>query len=586
MGDLSPSLLGRIDAVRRIIHAPGWFGEAGPPGFIGSANEVDYVSDRSTECNIRQRSTASDVVAAIIVCGVAVTLYLKLPRLGDIAWYDASGHALNGAFVLDFLRAMPLRHPMDFAIGYYRQWPALTIGFYPPVFYVSLAASYAIFGVSEAAALIPELAFLALLGWGAYHLSRHWLDPAPALAVALLLMGAPGVSSWGQQIMLDVPAYALLILAIDYQLCFMKRGSQRSLYAATSCAVLAIATKYNAAFIVGVMGVAVLYARGWRFALSRTALRAAALGVILMLPVLAIFLKFSMYNVEQSTAAHGFARFSFEGLTYYARILGAVISWPTLALAAIYCAALPFARALRLPRVDAVFLLVWVIFGYVFYAMIAIKEPRHILFITYPFVLAAVLFLDWMLRGLAWRSVAPLTLACGVFAFSLVRHPAPYISGMRQAAQDLVRLAPEETNIAFWGNFCQAFIYAMRAYNDRMDLGVVRLDKLLLRDVAITLDWGFTEEDLSEEQIVEQLRNLHVQYVVIQTHYYEDRISVIHRLSNALQSDKFREVERIAITTNDPTSRIGELVLYRAVAEVAQGRIAPPIRVKILNRTF
>jgi 4-amino-4-deoxy-L-arabinose transferase-like glycosyltransferase len=539
-----------------------------------------------TECRKKWCPATSDAVAAAIVAGVAIALYLRLVRHGDIWWMDASRHALNGAFVLDFLRAVPLSHPMDFAIDYYRQWPALTIGFYPPVFHAALAASYAIFGVSEAAALIPELASLAVLAWGAYRLSRHWLDAAPALAVALLLMGAPELSYWGQQIMLDVPSYAFLIWAVEFQLRYMKGGSPRALDAAVVCAVLAISTKYNAAFIVGVMVLTLLHARGWRFVFDREALRAGALGIVLMVPAVVIFFKFSAYNLDQAASVQGGdARWSLEGLTYYARIMGTVISWPILVLAAIYCAALPFAPRLRLPKDDAVFLLSWVILGYVFYTMIAVKDPRHTLLITYPFVLAAVLLLDRMLGRFAWRSVAPLALACGVFAFSLATRPAPYVTGMRQAAQDVARLAPPETNVAFWGRLDGTFIYAMRAYTNRMDLGVVRMDQLLLGNVAVAFERGFVQKDLSAKQIVEQLQTMHVQYVVMQSQY-GDEIGVVHRLSEALQSDKFQEVERIPMTANYPFPYLNELIIYRAVAEVQRGRIAPPIEVKIINKTF
>jgi 4-amino-4-deoxy-L-arabinose transferase-like glycosyltransferase len=252
-------------------------------------------------------SAIGDSVAAVVLCEVAVALYLSLPRHGDIWWMDASRHALNGALVLDFLRAMPLRDPMEFAIDYYRQWPALTIGFYPPLFSMALAASYAIFGVSEAAALLPELAFLALLAWGAYRLSQHWLDAAPALAVALLIMGSPEISYWGRQVMLDVPSYAFLIWAVEFQMRYIKGESPRALNAAAVFAVLAISTKYNAAFIVGPMVVALLHARGWRFAFDPAALRAAALGTVLMLPPLTIFSPFpptTSTKLPRFTARH------------------------------------------------------------------------------------------------------------------------------------------------------------------------------------------------------------------------------------------------------------------------------------------
>ena len=125
-------------------------------------------------------------MAPALIGIVILGLYCLLPKAGDILNTDASRHALNGAFLLDFVRAMPLSHPTEFAMDYYRQWPALTILFYPPLFYAPLAVSYAIFGVSEAAALVAELAAMVLLGWGAYVLSRNWLGGLGSLAVALL----------------------------------------------------------------------------------------------------------------------------------------------------------------------------------------------------------------------------------------------------------------------------------------------------------------------------------------------------------------------------------------------------------------
>src|SRR5271170_2947357 len=91
--------------------------------------------------------------------------------------------------------------------------------------------------VSEASALLAVLAFLFFLAWGAFRLSRHWLDPPPALAVALLLIGAPELASWGRQIMLDVPAYAFLVWAAVFLVRHLKSGQKWPLFAAAVCTV-------------------------------------------------------------------------------------------------------------------------------------------------------------------------------------------------------------------------------------------------------------------------------------------------------------------------------------------------------------
>src|SRR5262249_10371674 len=188
--------------------------------------------------------SVEDYAAFGVLACIVAGLYALLPKQGDIWWPDASRHALNGAFVLDFLHQLPLRHPVEFAYNYYRQYPALTIGFYPPLFSVVLAGFYALFGVSEAAALFCELTFLFLLACGAYRLSRYWLDPVPALGATLLLIGAPELLFWGQQIMLDIPAYAFLVWAAEFYLRYLKGADSRWLYAAVVFAVAAVYTKF------------------------------------------------------------------------------------------------------------------------------------------------------------------------------------------------------------------------------------------------------------------------------------------------------------------------------------------------------
>ena len=340
-----------------------------------------------------------------ILLAITSGMYLGLAKRGDIDWPDASRHALNGAFVLDFFQRLPWRHPIEFAYDYYRQWPALTILFYPPLFYMVLAAVYAVFGVSEASALLTELGFLLLLAWGAFRLSRHWLDPPPALAVALLLIGAPELAFWGRQIMLDVPAYTLLIWAVEFMVRYLKNGQRWAVFAAVVCAVAAAYTKYNAIFFVVPIAISLVYAHRLRVFRERAVLQAAALGCALLLPLIGIFFAFGSYNLDQAAAIPGTqaSRWSIAELTYYARIMPSVISWPVLVLACLYLLALPFTPALRLARTDTVFLGSWLLVGYAFYSIIAVKEPRHILFITYPLTFAAVLAIDRTLAKFSLR---------------------------------------------------------------------------------------------------------------------------------------------------------------------------------------
>jgi len=276
-------------------------------------------------------------------------------------------------------------------------------------------------------------------------------------------------------------------------------------------------------------------------------------------------------------------RWGFASLTYYAAIMPDIVGWPVLALA-LACAALALVSPnFRLPRQDTVFLLAWLIVGYAFCTMIAVKQPRHIIFIAYPLPLAAVLLIDRAIRFRQAGGGLALALAAGVLWFSVQNRPAPFVTGLTQAAADVARVAPPETNVAFWGRLDGTFIYALRAYGARPDLGVVRLDKVLLSGATVALEWGFTEEKFSADEIADNLAKLHVQYVVVQPEYRDD-LAVVQHLNEAMRSPRFALVATIPMHSNDRFALATRLLIYRAVADVPTGRVAPSLEIGILGR--
>src|SRR5262249_48378956 len=154
------------------------------------------------------------------------------------SWPDAPRHALNGAFLLDFLRDHPLHDPTGYAYNYYAKYPALTILFYPPLFYVLLALFYAVFGVSQTAAIAAEFVCYAALAVGSYRLARFWLDSVPAFGVALILIAAPEIAYWGRQVMLEIPAFALLAWSAVFFMRYQSEDRIGWLYLSAALAVL------------------------------------------------------------------------------------------------------------------------------------------------------------------------------------------------------------------------------------------------------------------------------------------------------------------------------------------------------------
>jgi hypothetical protein len=123
----------------------------------------------------------------------------------------------------------------------------------------------------------------------------------------------------------------------------------------------------------------------------------------------------------------------------------------------------------------------------------------------------------------------------------------------------------------------------MRAYANRPDLGVIRLDKLLFHDVAVYLQPATQANRLTPLQVTDALTELHTQYVIVQTGYLDDNPAV-QALQTAVHSDKFTEVLRIPMTSNYRFSNVTELVIYRLTAEVPHSRPTPSMQIKLLDK--
>ena len=207
--------------------------------------------------------TRSATIYPLVLILIVLALFLAGAPTGDaFSWPDAPRHALNGAFVLDLVRDHPFKHPTAYAFNYYAKYPALTILFYPPLFYGFLAAFYALFGVSQTVALAAEFVCYAALAVGAFRLARFWLNPIFAFSASLILIAAPETAYWGRQVMLEIPAFALVVWSAFFFMRHLREERAAWLYLAVALAVLAMYTKLTSAFILIGYLVLLLRARG------------------------------------------------------------------------------------------------------------------------------------------------------------------------------------------------------------------------------------------------------------------------------------------------------------------------------------
>ena len=112
---------------------------------------------------------------------------------------------------------------------------------------------------------------------------------------------------------------------------------------------------------------------------------------------------------------------------------------------------------------------------------------------------------------------------------------------------------------------------------------MVRADKMLL-SVAVRRELGVKEHDLSEAEILSQINDLNVSYLVVQPGFWND-LAVMQRFERVLAAGQFEAVARIA-TPNNVRAYETELVIYRN--KTPSGRRAGPrkLDLPIINRSI
>lgn len=509
------------------------------------------------------------------------------PTGGAFSYPDAPRHALNGAFVLDFVLAAPLQDPTQYAYDYYSKYPALTILFYPPLFYAVLAPFYAVFGVSQETALSVELLFYVVLITGAYFLAKRWMEPPLAFAAALILAAAPEVAFWGRQVMLEIPAFAVLIWSAYFFVKNLQEGKPFDLYASIGLLVVAMYFKQTVAFMALPYATLLLYDRGWSLLRDKHSYFIAGLALLGLLPLVYLTLEFGLFNAQSAVKAADAVspRSLFENWTYFARMLAEQIGWPAL-VAALAGVALYLRRRRTGPAANngLVFLGAWFMVGYAFFSAIEHKEPRFDIYVLAPVALFA---------ALAWRHLFPnrkhlaaagaILVGAATLGVTLYARPVLYVDGYVATVNFVAKIAPPNSNVLFSGYRDGAFIFNMRAHARRPDLNIIRSDKLLLK-LAVYRELGVEQKNLTEAEIGARINELGVHYVVAQPDFWTD-LKEMARLQAVLRGPQFKEVKRFKTPANYD-SQEKELIVYRNLGDVAKGPVTITNEVPFIDRVI
>lgn len=534
------------------------------------------------EHTIGQDGTAAWAIAASLVIVAVTLLFTGAPHGGAFYWSDSPRHALNGVFVMDLLRDLPLDDPVGYAYRYYAQYPALTILFYPPLFYAISAPFYALFGVSQEVALLVVALHYIAYGLGCWRLARFWLDSTGALAFALLMLVLPEVAFWGRQVMLEVPAFAFLIWSAVAFMKHWRTNSRAGLYWTAALLVMAMYTKISVAYV----GLVYALLLAWRHRLAlfrqRDLWAVSVLSAIGLVPLVILTLKFGQANVQSvSGVADSVAsRASLEGWLWYAQQLPDQLGWPLLvvAIASLLWALATQRQALWFAGVR--FWLLWLVVGYVFFSLIDLKEARHSVYLLPALVFFAVGATQHLLpQPYSWAAMAALLAATA--ATTAFLRPVYYVDGYANVVDTVAKRAPKDSVVLFSGYRDGAFVFNMRAREDRRDLSVLRADKILL-SLAVRRELGVQEKSMTDAQLAQLINDSGVHYVVMQPGFWTD-LEAMRRFERVVTGPQFEEVARIPTPANHKAHET-ELVVYRNLGSVGPRPDKLNIELKIINR--
>jgi hypothetical protein len=306
-------------------------------------------------------------------------------------------------------------------------------------------------------------------------------------------------------------------------------------------------TKQTVLFILPIFVWMLWRAKGRAVLKDRHVWGGAALLTVLVLPL--TVLNFTLARLNLGSVVGGqwteVPVFSWEGWFFYIRQFPSQTSWPVVVLAAggvLACIVRP-----RWWGPGEKFFASWLAVGYLFFSLIALKEPRHTVVILLPLAFFAVRGIASVLPVRAASAVA-VVFAGAALGHTLLKKEVPAMHGYREAVDYVAQRAPRNSVVLFSGYRDGAFVFDMRSRKDRRDLSVLRSDKLLLK-VAQRRALGVEELHVTAAETADMLNHYGVKYVVNQPNFWDD-LKNMQMLQGVLHTAQFRLVATIPVASN------------------------------------
>lgn len=502
-------------------------------------------------------------LAILILLIVMAAMLLRQFANPSLGYPDAAALLMDGVFLLDFIRELPLTRIYDFTINYYGQYPSLSIGYRPPFFPFMEALFNFVFGINMWSSRLAILAFalVGVISW--YLLVLRIYDKNLAFWTTLLFVTNPFVVQWGWYTMGEIPVLSMVMFTgyIFYR--YIETENSGYLFGTAILFSLSVWTKQTAVFILLWFILYQIFTGTLIRCLRRKETYIAAFIVsILVLPLVFITFWLGEQNLSQSIA-YGenesfFVRYDWDGLkTHLKNLINNHVTLPVLVFGIIGAGLACLKKDTR-----AVYFALLIICTYIFFTSLNGKNARYSIFWIPSFCLFAALPLFYTATSKRLSSIIVGSLACLVVyqIVDVISTEPRYATGYDKAARYILDHSNSPTVFVDAYNHGY-FTYFMRAMDDQKSMYVLRADKLLSSS-SISFTNKLKIHVLNRDGIKDIFDRYGIEYIVLEKND-NSGIKIHQELRDFLKEGPFSLMKRIVVESNRIPLRGQEILIYK-----------------------
>ncbi|MFL6451408.1 MAG: ArnT family glycosyltransferase [Bryobacteraceae bacterium] len=411
------------------------------------ANE--FPSQRPAQAR-KETSLRRDIAVWLLLLAAVVCLQLLSGAYrGEFGGYpDEPAHYVTAVMVRDYVVHLHTESPLRFAQAYYRHYPKVAFGHWPPFFYIVQAIWMGLFSAARISVRLQIACTTAFLAFGVFREGRKLFSARLAIAGALLTVCLPLVQTYSDEEMSETLLTLMCFWSVIYLARYIRSERLRDSFLFALFFSLAVLTKGNGWLLAAVPPIALVLTRHLRLLVRKSFLVPVAFIAAVCLPWQVLTMRMAERGWEGGS--HPNVSYTASALLEFLRLFPQILGPVLLSLMVLGIAAfvvVPYIR--RSIRSEWAVLFALLLAVWVFHSVIPAGVEDRKLIIAVPamvlFVLGGAVWIGAQVPSNAplyrWRyfavgCFAALSFVVGTFQIPRVEH-----YGFTEAASFLAGLA-------------------------------------------------------------------------------------------------------------------------------------------------